>query len=375
MNNPKISLIIIYNNQENLPECVTSAINQTFSDIEIICINNGASDNSEEVVKEYALKDERIKLISLPINNDIETAKKIGLGTASGEFVCVIDNPEVLNPDYIKNLYLSTNSKTQTQIKSNHLYRRSFLENDIEISQLIEDKVKFALEESLKEINTCKEAFQNQYNNFSKSNIETINNSNYEILQRFNQLEKLFYQKDYEYKQIIDENIKNLYQDIDNKTKKIYEDISKIYEFINSEINKKGTEINKVYEEITKNYEYTEHLISDKINEINKNQTTSIQTAANKINELEKEIITRYVNLKRLMDMKFDETDLKLKALNPSDLNCFKNAVDNITIEKTISDNMEKMYSQINKTSSLFYEELTKMYKELNEKLIRIQDK
>ena len=62
---PKISVIIpVYNAQEYLSECLDSVLSQTLSDIEIICINDGSTDNSLEILKEYAKKDERIKIIN-----------------------------------------------------------------------------------------------------------------------------------------------------------------------------------------------------------------------------------------------------------------------------------------------------------------------
>ena len=81
----------------------------------------------------------------------------------------------------------------------------------------------------------------------------------------------------------------------------------------------------------------------------------------NKLYELEKEIIVRYVNLKRLLDLQIDE----IKALSNGNLQEY-NVID---IGKTVSENIDKMYQHMNNTSSIFYEELTKIYKELNEKL------
>ena len=65
---PKVSVIIpIYNVEKYLAECIDSVINQTLNEIEIICINDGSTDNSLKIIKEYAKKDNRIK-IKTPIN-------------------------------------------------------------------------------------------------------------------------------------------------------------------------------------------------------------------------------------------------------------------------------------------------------------------
>ena len=59
---PKVSVIIpIYNVEKYLAECIDSVINQTLNEIEIICINDGSTDNSLKIIKEYAKKDNRIK--------------------------------------------------------------------------------------------------------------------------------------------------------------------------------------------------------------------------------------------------------------------------------------------------------------------------
>ncbi len=61
----KISVIIpIYNSEKYLSECLESIINQTFKDIEIICINDGSKDKSEQIIKQYAQKDKRIILLN-----------------------------------------------------------------------------------------------------------------------------------------------------------------------------------------------------------------------------------------------------------------------------------------------------------------------
>ena len=365
MKQPKVSLILIYDKQDNLKECLNSIIMQSFKDIEIICINNASKDDAENIVKEISIKDERIKLISLPISNDNISAKKIALGVVGGDFICFINFNEIYDIDFVKNLYLKSISKNIIDTKENYFYRRDFLENDEEIAQLISDKVEQEIQKYKRVINNQNDLIKNEFNKFYQNNVETIKNNSYEILCRFNQLEKVFYDKDYQ------NQIKNneLLNEVNSKNegliKQIYEDIAKVYDYINSEINKKGMEINRVYDEINKNYQYTEKLISDKNNETSSLINNGKDDIWNKLSELEKEIIVRYVNLKRLLDLQIDEIDSKLKALSNENSQEY-NVID---IEKTLSENIDKMYQHMNSTSSMFYEELTKIYKELNEKL------
>ena len=61
---PKISVIVpVYNSEKYLPKCLDSLINQTFNDIEIICVNDGSTDASLEILNKYAAKNSQIKII------------------------------------------------------------------------------------------------------------------------------------------------------------------------------------------------------------------------------------------------------------------------------------------------------------------------
>ena len=65
MNSPKISIIIpVYNVEQYLEQCLESIVNQTFAELEIICINDGSADNSADILNRYAEKDSRIKIFT-----------------------------------------------------------------------------------------------------------------------------------------------------------------------------------------------------------------------------------------------------------------------------------------------------------------------
>ena len=95
MNNPKISVIIpVYNVEEYLAECLDSIINQTLKEIEVICVNDGSTDNSLQILQAYALKkDSRIKIISTT-NRGCGYARKIALKEAKGEYVLFCDSDD-----------------------------------------------------------------------------------------------------------------------------------------------------------------------------------------------------------------------------------------------------------------------------------------
>ena len=91
MNAPKISVIIpVYNPGKWLHECMRSVLDQSLRDIEIICIDDGSSDGSLGLLKEYALQDERVKVFS-QANSGAAVARNKGLSIASGEFVAFMD--------------------------------------------------------------------------------------------------------------------------------------------------------------------------------------------------------------------------------------------------------------------------------------------
>ena len=103
---PKVSVIIpVYNVEDYLRECLDSVINQTLKDLEIICINDGSTDNSLEILKEYTLKDSRIKIIDKK-NEGVAQTRNRGIKIAKGDFVCFID-PDDIYPanDILGSLY------------------------------------------------------------------------------------------------------------------------------------------------------------------------------------------------------------------------------------------------------------------------------
>lgn len=87
-----ISVILpVYNVSKYLPECMDSIINQTYSNLEIICVNDCSTDNSLEILEQYAGKDSRIKIINNPKNIGAGLSRNTGLMKANGEFVHFLD--------------------------------------------------------------------------------------------------------------------------------------------------------------------------------------------------------------------------------------------------------------------------------------------
>ena len=102
---PKISVIVpVYNTEKYLNECLNSAENQTLKNIEIVCINDGSTDRSLEILKEHANKDSRIKVISQE-NKGLSSARNAGMRSAKGKYIALLDSDDVLVPWAYEKMY------------------------------------------------------------------------------------------------------------------------------------------------------------------------------------------------------------------------------------------------------------------------------
>ena len=108
----KVSVIIpVYNAEKYLRNCLDSIINQTLSDIEIICINDGSTDSSLEILNDYIQRDSRIILINQK-NSGQGKARNKGISVARGDYIAFIDNDDWVDNNYFEELY-------NTAIKNN----------------------------------------------------------------------------------------------------------------------------------------------------------------------------------------------------------------------------------------------------------------
>jgi glycosyltransferase involved in cell wall biosynthesis len=115
----KISVIMpIYNAEKYLREALDSVINQTLRDIEIICVNDGSKDNSLDIVKEYASKDNRIKIIDKE-NQGYGATVNRGFSEASGEFVAIFEPDDILDKTIYEKLYIKAYENNLDVIKCN----------------------------------------------------------------------------------------------------------------------------------------------------------------------------------------------------------------------------------------------------------------
>lgn len=99
----KVSVIIpVYNVQDYLAECLESILNQTYTDFEILCIDDCSTDGSSAILREYARKDSRIKIWTNEKNRGQAYARNIGLSKAAGEYVLFVDADDMICQELLK---------------------------------------------------------------------------------------------------------------------------------------------------------------------------------------------------------------------------------------------------------------------------------
>lgn len=102
---PKISVIVpIYNTEKYLSQCLDSLLNQTLKDIEIICVNDGSTDNSEKIVQEYTKKDKRVRYI-FQKNQGRSVARNTGLDAVKSSYLMFCDSDDWYDATMCEKMY------------------------------------------------------------------------------------------------------------------------------------------------------------------------------------------------------------------------------------------------------------------------------
>jgi len=99
---PSISVIIpVYNAEAYLAQTLISVLDQTHVDLEVICVDDGSTDGSAAVLSDFAAKDARVRILSIP-NSGQSAASNRGLAVATGAYVKFIDADDVIAPDHLE---------------------------------------------------------------------------------------------------------------------------------------------------------------------------------------------------------------------------------------------------------------------------------
>ena len=114
---PKVSVIVpVYNSEKYLKECLDSILSQTMADIEIICVNDGSTDGSYDILDEYKSKDSRIKIINKP-NTGYGSSLNLGILESRGEFIGVVESDDYIEPTTYELLYKYANQYSVDLVK------------------------------------------------------------------------------------------------------------------------------------------------------------------------------------------------------------------------------------------------------------------
>lgn len=115
----KVSVIVpIYNAEKYIKKCVNSIINQTLKEIEIILVDDGSTDKTNEIIKQFEKKDERIKTITQK-NEGAGSARNKGIEIATGEFIKFVDADDYLNRDTLQKMYEAAINNDATLVRGN----------------------------------------------------------------------------------------------------------------------------------------------------------------------------------------------------------------------------------------------------------------
>lgn len=107
---PLISIIIpVYNSEKYFEKCLDSVLAQTFTDFEVLVINDGSTDSSGKICDDYAQKDSRIKVFHKE-NGGVSSARNLGIENAKGEWICFVDSDDEIAGDFLDFFSLNDNS-------------------------------------------------------------------------------------------------------------------------------------------------------------------------------------------------------------------------------------------------------------------------
>lgn len=122
---PEISVIIpCYNVEKYLAECLDSVLGQSFEDFEAICVNDGSTDKTGDILAQYANKDKRIKVITQE-NQGQAVARNVGLAVVAGSWISFIDGDDTIEVDFLSDLYASAHSVDADVVMTRTRYERN----------------------------------------------------------------------------------------------------------------------------------------------------------------------------------------------------------------------------------------------------------
>lgn len=126
-----ISIIMpLYNNEKYITEAIQSVIEQSYTDWELIIINNASTDNSQQIAENISKTDTRISLINLKENKGVSYARNLGIKKSKGTYITFLDSDDLWHKDFLKLTYnaIETNSDF-VYARFAYLYKNNFIED------------------------------------------------------------------------------------------------------------------------------------------------------------------------------------------------------------------------------------------------------
>lgn len=103
--NPEISIVVpVFNVEKFLKKCIESIISQSFSNFEVLLVNDGSTDGSLDICLQYTKIDDRVKVINKK-NGGLSDARNAGIKYATGKYICFIDSDDFIEKEYLQKLY------------------------------------------------------------------------------------------------------------------------------------------------------------------------------------------------------------------------------------------------------------------------------
>ena len=146
----KITIVIpVYNVEKYLEKCLDSILSQTYTNLDILCINDGSTDHSLKICQKYQKKDSRIRVIDQE-NKGLAAVRNIGIRQAEANIISFIDSDDYIDPDFIEKLYACMIKNKADIVVANVKYENAGNRNDL-LSEDYKNNVILNREEAMKE--------------------------------------------------------------------------------------------------------------------------------------------------------------------------------------------------------------------------------
>jgi len=141
--NPRIGVIMpVYNTEKYVAEAIESILNQTFTDFELIIINDCSTDRTPEIIAEYALKDQRIRLINNPQNSGPAKSRNDGILQSHGIYIALMDADDISHPDRLEKQVAYLDHHQEVMVLGSSVQKIDSAGNPLEIWRLpVQDRI------------------------------------------------------------------------------------------------------------------------------------------------------------------------------------------------------------------------------------------